>query len=72
MQRRRRLPRKPGAGKAEAMRNVFLKECDRIGKESGNAFLKAIGVDSLEHRLWSVSKVRWRRFKKTPDKSKEK
>ncbi len=55
----------------EAMRNVFLKECDRIGK-SPKCILKAIGVDSLEHLTVERFQSAMKSFKNTPDKSKGK
>ena len=55
----------------EAMRSVFLKECDRIGK-SPKCILKAIGVDSLEHLTVERFQNAMKSFKNTPDKSKGK
>ncbi len=56
---------------SEATRNVFLKECDRIGK-SPKCILKAIGVDSLEHLTVERFQNAMKSFKNTPDKSKGK
>ena len=55
----------------EAMRNVFLKECDRIGK-SPKCILKAIGVDLGGRRIIKQKKSAMKSFKNTPDKSKGK
>lgn len=52
---------------SEAMRNVFLKECQRIGK-TPESVLKTIGVDSLDHLTVGLFNGVMKRFKVTPDK----
>lgn len=51
----------------EAMKNMFLKECQRTGKPVEN-ILKAIGVDSLEHLTVERFNNAMENFRKTPDK----
>lgn len=55
----------------DAMRQTFVKECERIGKPK-SAILKVIGANSLEKLTVEQYKIAMESFKKTPSKAREK